>query len=149
MQQFPVFLPGCDLQKCIKAGQKIYSGVRRITLTQIPQRVNSICGSGQFGFNRRTNKLPSADQGCMQHFDPIAERGELRRRLMRRSGGRYKDNLIESALRQRIFCKTQMPVMDRVEGPAEKADFFAQARTCPWPKTTNFRVVNSSRPIGP
>ena len=68
---------------------------------------------------------------------------------MRRRSGRNKDYSFQPAFFQGRLGQTQMAIVDRIEGPAEKSDSYGQLRTCPCPKTTNLRVVSSSNPIGP
>ena len=100
----------------------------RLALTERFDCVDGIGGRRTLEFHRIEFKTRLAFDRSAQHFQTGIGCRELLIQFMGRSGGRNKDNCFEIERFERIARQYQVPVMDRVERPAEDADLFQAKR---------------------
>ena len=79
-------------------------GVRRARATQLK------VGDGEL-------RVP--DHRELHHRVPVRRRGQVRGRLVRWDGGRHKEDPVEGEGVQHLVGEEEVPVVDRIERPAE------------------------------
>ena len=124
LEQSLPLVPGVQLQKCVAAHQQAQRLCRAQLGTQFAQGIHRIAGRGalDFALVQHESRLIGDRQ---PHHRAAMLRGYLRRIAMRRRAGGNETDLPEIRQLQHLLGKTQMPVMDRVERPAQDANRHA------------------------